>query len=68
MLLLHGLGAAHQMWRPQISHYPQDSFLVIISELLRLSLSDLLTLNDYQRSPAVEAISHFLCQVDIINA
>ena len=33
ILLLHGLGADHEMWRPQIERYPQESLFVIAPDL-----------------------------------
>jgi len=33
MLLLHGLGADHRMWQPQLAHYPQAGFFVIAPDL-----------------------------------
>ncbi len=33
VLLLHGLGADHQMWQPQISAYPSQGFFVIAPDM-----------------------------------
>jgi 3-oxoadipate enol-lactonase len=33
VLLLHGLGADHQMWKPQIDRYPQAGLFVIAPDL-----------------------------------
>jgi 3-oxoadipate enol-lactonase len=33
LLLLHGLGADHQMWRPQIARYPSEGFFAIAPDM-----------------------------------
>lgn len=33
LLLVHGLGADHQMWKPQLDSYPQKGFFVIAPDL-----------------------------------
>lgn len=33
VLLLHGLGVDHQMWRPQISRYPSEGLFVIVPDV-----------------------------------
>jgi 3-oxoadipate enol-lactonase len=52
MLLIHGLGADHQMWQPQIENYPQAGFFVIVPDMRghgRSSLPEAFSIRDCAR-------------------
>lgn len=55
VLLLHGLGAEHQMWGPQFSSYPSQGFFLIVPDLRGHGLSSIpprFTLQDCARDMA----------------
>lgn len=33
VLLIHGLGADHEMWKPQIERYPEKEYRVIVPDV-----------------------------------
>ncbi|MBO8173268.1 MAG: alpha/beta fold hydrolase [Bacillaceae bacterium] len=52
LLLLHGIGADHKMWAPQIEHYPSNGYFVITPDLRghgKSSKVDTLSMTDWIR-------------------
>lgn len=41
ILLIHGIGADHNMWKPQIDTLPQKGYFVIVPDLRGHGLSDI---------------------------
>jgi 3-oxoadipate enol-lactonase len=66
VVLIHGLGADHEMWKPQIDNYPEKGFFLIVPDMRGHGSSS--KVNSFHINDCARDISELLDHLDIKTA
>lgn len=66
LLLIHGLGADHAMWKPQIDRYPEKGYYLIVPDIRGHGESDLAP--QFTIEDCAADISDLLAEIEVQNA